>query len=191
LTPPRDDKDDPGMSPPRPAKLCLEGPPREQCYVALDGFGWNATVKMVQLSKERTALLFSAATGGVSGWSMHLALLTPGTGKDLDDLLPVDLSLSNQSQTAFWSEPVVSGERIFVTADAFPGPGEAHYSDHRYVISTYIWDVSGYWLADRYISARWHNGSDRTDVLGPERPTVIARLRQVVPGIRQRDVLLH
>src|SRR5580700_327366 len=79
------ERDPDGSLPNVPASVCLEGPPQRQCYTAPEGFGGNA-VTVVQLRKNVPALLFTTSSGGVSGWSIHFALLRPGTGKDLRDL---------------------------------------------------------------------------------------------------------
>jgi hypothetical protein len=173
-----------GTSPSAPAKVCVEGPPQEQCYSTPEGYGWRPRVEVVQLSKEQSALLFTAETGGVSGWNVHYALITPGTGKDMDDALNV--SLSNQGRTAFWSEPDLSDAKIFVTADFVWGPDEGHYGQHRFSTSAYAWQGSNYWLVDRYFTSRWYDLDANDDVLGAERAEIVARLKKVLPGIRQR-----
>jgi hypothetical protein len=61
--------------PKAPATVCIEG----QCYTAPYWenfpFGNNPKATVVQLKKDLPAILFSAETGGVSGWEIHLALL--------------------------------------------------------------------------------------------------------------------
>lgn len=171
---------------PSPAKLCIEGPPEEQCYTAPKDFGWSPMVEVVEFAKDRSALLFSASTGGVSGWGIHYALVAPDGGKELDDLFLGDVSVSNQNRTAFWNEPDLSDAKIFVNADALWGPGEGHYGDHRFTMSAYLWTGSYYSLADRYITSRWYSEDANDDVLGSERAEIIARLKKVLPGIRQR-----
>ena len=183
---PADKGEGTGASPEEPAKVCLEGPPREQCYTTPKEFGFHPTVELVELSKKKSALFFSAASGGVSGWGVHLALLVPGKGKDLEDLLPSDVRISNQSQTAFWSEPELSDTTIFVTATFIWGPGESHYEEHRYEISAYVWLKDDYWQADQYVTSRWYSLDANADVLGSERAEVLSRLKKVLPGIRQR-----
>jgi hypothetical protein len=159
-----------------PAKVCIEGPPQEQCYSTPKDFGWGPAVEVVQFAKDRSALLFSASTGGVSGWGIHYALLAPQGGTDLEDLFLDGVSLSNQNRMAFWSEPDVSDAKIFVTADFVWGQGEGHYGEHRFVISAYLWGNSYYWLADRYFTARWYSEDANDDVLGSEKAEILARL---------------
>src|SRR6266496_2857974 len=81
ITEPETDAD--GFFPKGPASVCLEGP-QKQCYTAPKDFGRNPKVTVVRLEKDIPALLFSAASGGVSGWAIHFALLRPGGGKDLE-----------------------------------------------------------------------------------------------------------
>jgi len=122
-----------GFFPKGPASVCVEGPPQRQCYTAPKDFGRSPTVEIVQVERDTPALLFSAASGGVSGYGIHHALLRPGPGKDLENLFPSEVSVSNQSQHAFWNEPVISPAQIFLTAEYVWGPDEGHYgaSVHR------------------------------------------------------------
>jgi len=178
-------KDEPGIFPAGPAKVCIEAPPQEQCYTMPDDFGWNPRVKVVEISKGSSILFFSANSGGVSGFGVHVALLRPGGAKSLESVFAEGILLSNQSQTAFWSEPDLSDAKIFVTADDLWGPGEGHYSEHRYVVSAYVWDSGFYWLVDRFATSRWYD-LEKANVLGSERGEIVARLKKVVPGIRER-----
>jgi hypothetical protein len=183
--PPPGEDDGSGASPPAPAKVCVEGPPQEQCYSTPKGFGWNPGVEVVQFAQDKSALFFGAWTGGVSGRGAHYALLVPGAGKTLENILSGDVSLSNQSRTAFWNEPDASDAKIFVTADYLWGPGESHYEEHRYEISVYV--LYGFYaLVDRYVTSRWYDLDANNDVLGSERAEIVARLKKVLPGIRQR-----
>lgn len=184
--PPPGNDDGSGVSPPAPAKVCMEGPPQEQCYTTPKDFGWSPEVELVEFAKDRSALLFSASTGGVSGRGIHYALLAPDGGKELEDLFLGSVSVSNQSRIAFWSAPDISDAKIFVTADFIWGAGEGHYDAHRFTMSAYLWTGSYYSLADRYITSRWYSEDANDDVLGSERPEIIARLKKVLPGIRQR-----
>ena len=95
-------------------------------------------MELVQLAKDTPALLFSASSGGVSGWEIHFALLVPGSAKELQDLLLSEVSVSSLSQDEFWIEPAISDAKIFLTADAVWGPEEVHFGDHRYMISVYV-----------------------------------------------------
>lgn len=110
---------------PSPARLCIEGPPQQQCYSAPKDFGWSPTVEVVRFAKDRSALLFSASTGGVSGWGIHYALLAPDAGNELEDLFLGDVSVSNQNRRAFWSEPDISDAKI-----------------NYYIASTYLYATS-------------------------------------------------
>jgi len=142
-------------------------------------------VDVIQLDKETPALFFSAASGGVSGFGIHFALLRPGNGKDLENLFLSDTSVSNQSQHAFWTDPTVSDAPIFVTADFVWGPDESHYSPHRYITSAYVRRTSSivdglyYCLEDRYMTARTYDLDSNADILAAEKPEILARLKRV------------
>jgi hypothetical protein len=176
----------PLLDPKRPASVCIEAPPQRQCYTAPDDFGRWPTATLIHVTSDATALLFSAASGGVSGYDTHFALLRPGTGNDLANLLDPELSLSNQGQSAFWTEPSISDAKIFITADAVPGPDEAHWDDHRYIISAYVRNYSynlqhfHYDLEDRYMTTRFYDPSaESSKVLDAEKSEVLARLKRV------------
>jgi hypothetical protein len=180
ITEPETDAD--GFLPKGPASICIQGPPERQCYTAPNDFGLAPGVTLLQVGKGMPALLFSANSGGVSGWRIHFALLRPGTGPILEDLFLSDTSVSNQSQHAFWNDPAISEAPIFVTADYILGPDESHYSDHRYIISAYVLKSSSllnghyYYLEDRYMTAREYVSDIHTDILGSEKQEILARL---------------
>lgn len=183
ITEPERDPD--GFFPKGPASVCLEGPPQRQCYTAPQAFGNSPTVTVIQLEKDMPALLFSAESGGVSGWEIHFALLRPGMGKDLQDLFMSDVSVSNQSQHAFWSDSAISEAPIFMTADYVWGPDDGHYGEHRYIISAYVQKPSSlgddfhYWLEDRYMTVRKYDWERKADILASERPEILAGLRRL------------
>ena len=168
-----------------PATVCIEGPPQRQCYTAPDTFGRSPTVTLIQVEKDLPALLFSADSGGVSGSTIHFALLRPGDRKDLENLFPFRLGISNQSQHDFWTAPSISGSPIFVTADYVWGPGESHYEDHRYIISTYVWKHSSltedfrYYLEDTYMTVRKYDVDADANVLSSEKTEILSRLKRV------------
>jgi hypothetical protein len=95
------------------------------------------------------------------------------------------MSLANQSQHAFWTDLSISDSKLFVTADYVWGPDDSHYGEHRYIISAYvrrsssILDNRSYYLDDRYMTASKYNLDTNADVLGSEKPEIIARLRRV------------
>lgn len=167
-----------------PASICVDGPPQRQCYTAPEDFGRYPSVTPVQIEKNMPALLFSAASGGVSGYRIHFALLRLGTGKDLDNLF-LDVTVSNQSQTAFWTESTIADAPIFLTADYSWGPDEAHYSEHRYVVSVYVRRPSSllsdldYFLEDRYMTVRKYYLDANPDILTSEKQEILARLARV------------
>ena len=179
-----------------PASVCIEGPPQRQCYIAPKDFGKNPTVAVIQLDKTTSALLFSAESGGVSGWTIDFALLRPGTGKELDNLFLSEMPVSNQSQHVFWTDSTISDAPIFVTAQWVSGPDEGHYGPHRYVVSAYVRRIDRerdglyYFLEDRYLTVRKYNLDADEDILGAEKQEILARLRraksfeQQAPAVR-------
>lgn len=174
-----------------PASVCIEGPPQRQCYTAPQASGNRPTATVIQLEKDVPALLFSAASGGVSGWEIHFALLRPGTGKNLLDLFPSTMSISNQSQHAFWNDSGISDAPIFVTADYVWGRDESHYEPHRYIISAYVRRPSSmidglyYYLEDRYMTVHSYDLDANADILASEKPDILARLRRVKAEIQR------
>ena len=174
-----------GFHPKGPASICVESMPQRQCYTAPDGFGREPSVELVQVEKEIPALLFSAASGGVSGWEIHFALLRPGTGKDLNDLFSSRTSVSNLSQHEFWNDSTISAAKIFVTADFVWGSDESHYDGHRFIISAYalkhpaLTGDLAYYLEDRYMTARKYDLDANENVLTSEKREIIARLRRL------------
>ena len=180
-----------GFEPKGPASVCVEGPPQRQCYTTPRGFGNNPKVAVVQLQKDMSALFFSAGSGGVSGSLIHFALLRPGSGNDLQNLFGSDTSVSNQSQQAFWSDSTISEAQIFVTANYVWGPDEAHYGEHRYIISAYVRRPSSivddlyYYLEDRYMTVRRYDLDAGADILASEKQEILARLRRIKSEVKR------
>jgi len=139
---------------------------------------------VVQLEKNRPALLFSAESDGVSGWEIHFALLLPATEKDLQNVFLSDTTVSNQSQHAFWNDSRISEAPIFLTADYVFGADEGHYGEHRYVVSAYLMrrssivDDPDYYLEDRYMTVRRYD-LENADILTSEKQEILARLARV------------
>ncbi|MBZ5676547.1 MAG: hypothetical protein LAP61_20105 [Acidobacteriia bacterium] len=173
-----------GFFPKGPASVCIEAPPKRQCYTAPEMFGNSPTVELVQLTKDMPALLFSAESPGVSGWGIHFALLRPGTGENLQDLLIADGSVSNQSQHVMWNDSAISDAPIFLTADFIWGSDEGHYGEHRYVISAYVMkrasiaDDPTYYLEDRFMTLHRYD-YEKVDILTSEKQEILARLARV------------
>lgn len=149
-------------------------------------FWYSPTVAVVQLEKNASALLFSVDSwAGGSGSQIHFALLRPGRGKDLQDLFLSDMSVSNQSEYAFWNDFSISDAQIFVMANYVWGPDEAHYDNHRYIISAYVRKPSSilddlyYYLEDRYMTVHKYDLDANADILGSEKQEILARLRRV------------
>jgi len=190
LTEPKPDDD--GFYPQGPVKICIEAPSEEQCYTAPKDFGRRPAVELVPLPNGASALFFSLAGGGFNGFPIHFALLRPGPGGDLEDLFPPELSVSNQNRHAFWTDPAISEVPIFITADFVSGRDESHYEPHRFIISAYVFAYSRmlerprYDLEDRYMTVTKYDLDANADVRASERPETIARLKKVLPGIRER-----
>ncbi len=188
-------QDPDGFYPKGEAKVCVQGQQEKDCYTAPKGVGREPSLSVVELRKGESALFFEAASGGVSGFSLHLALLEfcdrvqfPGCKVDqLDDLFPYELDVSNQSQHAWWDLPEISDSKVFLTADYVWGPREAHYSDHRFIVSVYVrrpddFNELTYYLADRFMTVRlygYKNDGELDDVLGAEKQEILARLKRV------------
>jgi hypothetical protein len=171
-----------GSWPKGPASVCLEGPWR-QCYTMPGNYGRNPEVSSVHVDAETPALLFSAWSGLASGSRIHIVLLRPGDGHELENLFVNEIELSEQSRHALWSDPSISPAKIFMTADYASGPEECHHCEHRFIISAYLFDRSAglYFLGDQYMTVRSYNGDNsKVDVLGAERPEILARLKRVV-----------
>ena len=103
----------------------------------------------------------------------------------MENLFPLDLSVSNQSEHVFWNDSTISSAPIFLTADYVWGPDESHYERHRYIISAYVWrsnsivgDLS-YYLEDRYMTVRNYDLDANEDVLSSEKQEILARLKRV------------
>ncbi len=168
-----------------PASICLEGPPQQQCYTAPPDFGNDPTATLVHVAKNKSAILFSAASRGVSGASIHFALLQPGTANLLQDMFTSALSLSNLGTHALWNEPTISDATIFLTADYVWGPDESHYSEHRYVISAYLLKSSNllddpyYFLEDQFMTIRKYDPESNAKILVAEKQEILSRLRHL------------
>jgi hypothetical protein len=139
---------------------------------------------VVQLGKTEPALFFSAASGGVSGFEFHFALLRPGPANDLEDLFGSGISISDQSENVFWRDFSISDAPIFVTADYKWGPDESHSSPHRYMVSAYVRKPMAeggdrYFLEDRYMTVRIYDFDAKPDILTSEKPEILTRLRRV------------
>ena len=178
--------DDSGMFPEGPATVCVEGPPRRQCYTAPKDFGRDPDASIVQIEKSTPAIFFIVAADGVSGFPVHFALLHPGEDGTLEDLFGSELYLSERGQHSWWSEPSISAAKMFVTADYVWASGECHGCDHRWIISTYLRKAAPgplgvgegmYDLEDRYMTVRRYEENDR--ILGTEKPEILARLKRV------------
>jgi hypothetical protein len=184
-----------GFFPKGEVKVCVQGRPEEDCYMAPKGVGRTPSLSVVELRKGESALFFEAASGGVSGFAIHFALLNfcdrgrfSGCRMDeLKDLLPYELEVSSQSQHEWWELSGISDSKVFLTADYNWGPGESHFSDHRYIVSVYVrrrddFDELSYYLVDRFMTVRsygYKNDGELDDVLGAEKQEILTRLKRV------------
>jgi len=114
-------EDPDGFVPKGEASVCVQSQQEKDCYTAPKGFGRTPGLSVVELQKGESALFFEAASGGVSGWSLHFALLKfcdrdqfPGCKVDeLKNLLLYELNVSNQGPSCIvgnfrdsaWSSP--------------------------------------------------------------------------------------
>lgn len=166
------------------ASVCIEGPPVRQCFTPRDNNRVLPAVEIVSLKPGLPALLFSAAYIGASMYGGQFALLRPGPGNDLINLLSAAAYAADQSQHAFWSDRSISDTLIFVNANYVMGTDESHSSAHRYMISAYVFQHSFdmeqdvYSLYDSYLTLRRYK-HESTDILAAEKPEILKRLRQV------------
>ena len=114
------------------------------------------SVSAVEWRKTCLPSFFSAVSGGVSGFGIHLlSALALETKKHLEDSLDVSVSESKAS-THFWKDPVISKAAIFVTADFIQGPEgksrqRAQVHDFAYVFRA-LPGIDRYYLQDRYMT---------------------------------------
>jgi hypothetical protein len=170
-----------------PASVCLEGPPRRQCYTAPGDYGRAPRAEVVWVDKSTERLLFTAASGGVSGFLVHFALLQPGAGAgaELEDFA-LKISLSEQGKHRFVTYPSLSNAMVLLTADYVWGMDEAHHGAHRYIISAYLWRQSSetgdfrYVLSDQYMTLRKYDEGQGNRFFGAEEAEIVARLKRVV-----------
>lgn len=178
------DPDDPEHFYPKgPAKICLEGSPR-QCYSTDDGYGGDPEARPLQIDKATAALLLSSVSGGVSQRVIRFALLRPSSRDELENLFPSTLGISDQGRHEWWSEPSISDAKIFVVAEYTWGPGESHFENHRYIISSYVRRFDSmlnglyYSLYDQYMAIRKYD-PEKSGILNSEKAEILARLRRV------------
>lgn len=184
-----------GLFPKAEAKVCVTGQQAKNCYTAPKGFGRVPKLSLIDLSKGEQAMFLEVESGGVSGWSLHFAVLkfcdqkqVPGCPfNKLWNYLPDGVSVSNQSRHAWWEVSEFSDAKIFLTAESVWGPGETKNSAHRCNVSIYALrsieeNESRYYLVDRFMTARSyllnHRG-EPADVLGEEKQEIVSRLKRV------------
>jgi hypothetical protein len=169
-----------------PAIVCVAFVPTPQCYTPPKEnppFGADPKVKVVQLKPGRDALLFQVrATAGGSGSKNLLALLEPGKGKNLSNLL-LDVTFGDQSEHHFMNVATISDMPLLAIADASWGAGETHFSKHRFMVTVYSYDpaLNYYGLRDKFLTSAKYPSFDEVDVINvlePEREEILARLRR-------------
>jgi hypothetical protein len=171
-----------------PATICLVSESRgRQCYTPPEDvipFGTAPRAEVVPLSMSEQALLFAVDSyAGGSGALTFLALLQPASGPALKNILPPKREFSNQGEYQLWREPSISPAPLLVVAEHILGEGEAHFSPHRFEISTYLFDLTlrRYALRDKYETGKKYPGlddADKVSVLPYEKAEVLSRLRR-------------
>jgi len=168
------------------ARLCIKSGTGDQCYSPpspespLPPFGLNATAKDLKLATGAVLIVFTAeSSSGGSGSLTSIALLENRNGQ-LINLLP-NVRVTNQSEYHFWSLPTVSAMPVLVTADFVWSEGETHFSQHRYRITSYVYDKQAgrYVQRDQHVTEKKYAGLDDGDdinVLTPEKADIIRRL---------------
>jgi len=160
------------------ARACLEG--TSLCYEPEGAFGLAPKVHNLRTQDGRSLTMFTAeASGGGSGSSNIIALLE-SRGNSLVNLLP-RMTVSNQSEYAFWDVPSVSRMPVLVTADYEWAEGESHFSRHHYRVTAFTFDEQSGRYAQRaaYVTRLKYAGLDDTDsvnVLKPEKSTIMLKL---------------
>ena len=176
-----------GFEPNGPASVCVVLPAVRQCYTPSNengsAFGRDPQASVMSLGGGLDAIVFSADSGGVSGWMRKVDILKTEThgGKQLESLLGGGVVLSNQSEWRLWSEPSISSKKILVAADYVWGDGESHYGPHRFKVSVYVFGRTTpvYFLQDEYMTMKKYDTDSGEDVLRAERLEIFARLRRL------------
>jgi hypothetical protein len=177
------------------ALVCFGGLPAD-CYNPGTSYGLDPELKIINLGNRRSALLFTAVNWrGGSGIGVHLALLQIGSKNQVLNLFPTDLQHSGIGQHEFLSDKSLSNAPIFVLADYVWGRDESHFDDHRFTISVYVLtpivglpDSDEYVLADQFMTARKYPslGDNKVDILGAEKPEILARLKRIKAEVARR-----
>jgi hypothetical protein len=174
-------------SPKTPARICQGATGTEHCYAPTSDkdyiFGLDPKAIAAGQLDGRELTLFSATFSGCgSGALTHYSLLTARDGEFVN-LLP-KVELTNQSEYKLWNLPRFSNAPILATANFIWNfkAQETHFAHHRYTISVYVFDqeVGRYVQMLQYDTTKKYPGLDDTDeveVLKPELPTILARLR--------------
>lgn len=148
-------------------------------------FGLDPRSERLPLVSGGSWVFFSAQfSGGGSGTLDRLAVLRyepNAQGGKIVDLLPF-AGVTNISDRAMWTLPVVSPYPILVVADFIWGDGETHFARHFYDVRAWRFDPN----TDRYVEAfsyrtgKKYGGGDVAPVrvLALERPEILRRLEE-------------
>jgi len=119
----------------------------------------------------------------MSGWEVYYALLVPGEGSKLKNLLS-EIKVANVSQYAFWTEPEIASSPIFVTASFVWEGSEAHYDYHLYKITSYLREPTQladgveYSSQDSYTTTKKYFIEKGENALISEQKEILSRLRK-------------
>ncbi len=167
------------------AILCLGDSSARQCHESPKDYGRYVEVGIRPLGSAGRAILFTAASGGVSGYSIYLSLLRLDSAGKLENVLPENVVITIQGKYALLNVSRVSPVPLFVTADYVWGRDESHFSPHRFLISTYVWRYShdalrhAFFLEDRYLTANYYDFEKSPDIIAAERKELLRRLQRV------------
>jgi len=173
-------------------KLCFDSPtPPRHCFKPSERFGPVGSVtdlRPIDLGRGRSGLFIAtAANFGGPGTIVELALLDfPNPRDEIENRLFLEGYLSEISYYDFWNESSISDAPIFITANYVWGAEVGRFSDHRFIISSYVLredkispESFYYRLDDRYMTVNKYTSDDKSPVLSREKPEILARLKRV------------
>jgi len=144
-------------------------------------YGLNPKVEPLKLRPGVEAFLFTADSGGVSEHTRRLGILIDRNGSLVDLLTDVTISVE-LGEYHLWTDASVSNSLIVTTANYVWGDGEAHYTQHRYRITTYTLGPKSdrYTLRDEFVTAAKYVLTDSTPikVLEAEQQETLVRLKR-------------
>jgi hypothetical protein len=180
------DTDENGCSGKKSARICAGSTGAEHCYAPpsekLYTFGLEPkTIPAGQLNGQPLILFSAMFSGCGSGTLTDYSLVTIKNGEFVK--LSPKIQLTDQSQHQLWQLPQISPYPVFVTADfIWDFKTETHFSHHRYVIHTYVFDQSaGQYLEELHFeTTRKYPGEDdgvKLNVLESEKSSIISQLQ--------------